>query len=507
MKHSYPDKYRRTRASALDMSSADFREIGHDLVEQIAGYYESLSARKLTLAKSRPEITELIGAGGLPEQGADASELMQDIAPLLFDNSLHNGHPRFLGYISASAAPLGALADFLAAAVNANVAKWDLSPVASEIETQTIRWIAELIRYPENCGGILVSGGNAANFHGFVAARQAMTDWDIRRDGLYGDPRQLTAYVSKETHTWIDKAAEICGLGANAVRWIDTDSEQRIDLSALRRQIDKDRHDGFLPFIVVGTSGTIGTGAIDPIRDMAAFCREQGIWFHVDGAYGAPAACLDDAPEDLRALALADSVAVDPHKWLHNPIEVACILTRNPHALRDAFDFRPSYYHFADESSSGIDYYQHGLQNSRGFRALKVWLGLRQAGREGYRASIGEDIALARLLFESLDVHPDFETRSHKLSITTFRYVPRDLQDRADAIDDYLNELNEALLVDVQASGRAFISNAMVGDQYLLRACVVNFRTTAFDIEEVVRIVADSGRSLDRRMRAKYLAA
>ena len=507
MKENFTENGSITRTSALDMSASDFRETGHRLIEQIAEYYESLSERKLTVGKNRAQIRQSLGTGGLPDQGAAAGDLMQEVAPLIFENSLHNGHPRFLGYISASAAPLGALADLLAAAVNSNVAIWELSPVASEIETQAIRWIAELIGFPNDCGGIMVSGGNSANFHGFVAARQAVTRWDMRNEGLYGDSRKLTAYVSKETHTWIDKAAEICGLGASAVRWIDVDDRQRMSVDALRDQVEVDKKDGYLPFLVVATAGTVSTGAIDPICDMAEFCKEQGIWLHVDGAYGAPAACLDESPDDLHCLALADSVAIDPHKWLHSPIEAACIMTRDPNALRDAFDFRPDYYHFDDDAKSGIDYYQHGLQNSRGFRALKVWLGLRQAGREGYQASIREDISLARLLFQSLDANPDFETRSLNLSVTTFRYVPADLQDGSDAVDEYLNELNKTLLAEIQANGQAFVSNAIVDGDYLLRACVVNFRTTESDIYAVIEIIAEIGRSLDERMRATFLAA
>jgi glutamate/tyrosine decarboxylase-like PLP-dependent enzyme len=507
MKEKQFSKSSSSRASALDMSAGDFRDVGHRLIEQIAGYYESLPGRALTKVTDRSQIRELLGTDGLPEQGAAAADLMNEVAPLIFENSLHNGHPRFLGYISAAAAPLGALADLLAAAVNSNVAKWELSPVASEIETQAIRWIAELIGFPDDCGGIMVSGGNAANFHGFVAARQAVTRWDMRNDGLYGDSRKLTAYVSKETHTWIDKAAEICGLGASAVRWIDVDGRQRMNMDALRQQVEVDKRNGHLPFLVVATAGTVSTGAIDPICDMAEFCNDQGIWLHIDGAYGAPAACLDESPDDLHCLTLADSVAVDPHKWLHSPIEAACIMTRDPDALRDAFDFRPDYYHFDDEAASGIDYYQHGLQNSRGFRALKVWLGLRQAGRDGYRATIREDIALARLLFDTVDTRSDFEARSLSLSVTTFRYVPADLQTGGDGVDDYLNELNKTLLAEVQRSGQAFVSNAIVDADYLLRACVVNFRTTEADIHGVVEIIAGIGRSLHERMRAKYLAA
>lgn len=489
------------------MSSADFREIGHRLIEQIAEYYETLPQRELTTGKNRSQIRELIGTGGLPDQGAAAGDLLQEVTPMIFDNSLHNGHPRFLGYISASAAPLGALADLLAASVNSNIAKWELSPIASEIESQTISWIADLIDYPDNCGGIMVSGGNAANFHGFVAARQAAARWDIRKEGLYGESRKLTAYVSRETHTWIEKAADVCGLGADAVRWIETDDKQRMNLDALRERVEADRRAGYLPFFVVGTAGSVSTGAIDPLREMAAFCNEQGIWMHVDGAYGAPAACLPESPDDLHALAFADSVALDPHKWLHSPIEAACILTRDPKALPNAFDFRPDYYHFDSPAESGIDYYQHGMQNSRGFRALKVWLGLRQAGREGYRATIRDDIALARLMHQSVAEHPDFEARSLNLSIATFRFVPADIQGSGSMVSAYLNELNKALLAEVQKSGRAFVSNAIVGDDYLLRACVVNFRTTESDIDSVLNTIFDIGRSLDNKIRPEFLAA
>jgi aromatic-L-amino-acid decarboxylase len=501
------DERGKSRTAALDMRPVEFRNLGHRLIDQIAEFYESLPERDLTPAKSRLQLLERLGSGGLPEQGCGADDLLREVAPLIFDNSLHNGHPRFLGYISSSAAPLGALADMLASAVNANVAKWDLSPIASEIETQTIGWIAELIGYPVDCGGIMVSGGNSANFHAFVAARQAMASWDIRANGVYGEPRRLTAYGSRETHTWIEKAAEVCGLGAAAVRWIDTDERQRIRLDALRRQIEADRREGCLPFIVVATAGTVSTGAIDPLRDLAEYCNSQGIWLHVDGAYGAPAASLPEAPDDLQALALADSVAIDPHKWLYSPIEAACILTRDPDALGNAFEFRPAYYHFNGDDEPGIDYYQHGLQNSRAFRALKVWLGLRRAGRAGVRVMIRHDIAMARHLYVTVEGDADFEARSLSLSIATFRYVPAGIPTAGEAVCDYLNKLNEAVLAEVQKSGRAFVSNALIDGDYLLRACVVNFRTTESDIDAVLQTIREIGRALDARMRPANLAA
>lgn len=482
--------------SAVSMSSAEFRELGHRLIDRIAAFHESLPARALTTTESAAGLRALLGPGGVPEEGSSAADLLDQVVPLLFEHSLHNGHPRFLGYISGAAAPLGVLAELLSAAVNANVAKWELAPLASEIETQTIRWLAQMIGFPHDGGGIMVSGGNAANFHGFVAARHAA----LRRRPA--DKRKLTVYVSRETHTWIDKAAEVCGLGAEAVCWIDTDARQRMRLDLLRNRVAADRREGRVPFLVVGTAGTVGTGAIDPLRELAAFSREAGLWLHVDGAYGAPAACLPEAPDDLHAIALADSVALDPHKWLYSPLEAACILTRDPAALRSAFAFHPSYYHFSGDAVPGIDYYQHGLQNSRGFRALKVWLGLRRAGLAGYRGAIRQDIALARHLYETVAGRADFEARSLSLSVATFRYVPPDLRDPdGAAARAYLNELNEALLVEVQKSGRAFVSNARLDGGYVLRACVVNFRTTSADIDAVIHLIAGLGSSLDERLR------
>lgn len=507
MNESRPQEVGGCGTPALAMSAAEFRELGHQLIEDIAAFYDSLPERPLTTRRSASQIRERLGRGTLPERGTPARDLLNEAAPLLFDNSLHNGHPGFLGYISASAAPLGALADLLAAAVNPNVAKWELSPVASEIETQTVRWIAEMVGFPGDCGGIMVSGGNAANFHGFVAARRAMARHDVRREGLYGEPRKMTAYVSRETHTWIDKAADICGHGAATVRWIETDSEQRMSLPALQKRVADDRRDGHLPFLVVGTAGTVATGAVDPLREIAAWCKREKIWMHVDGAYGAPAASLPESPDDLHALSLADSVALDPHKWLYSPIEAACILTRDPDALRNAFEFRPTYYHFNGEDVSGIDYYQHGTQNSRGFRALKTWLGLRRAGLQGYRGMIRGNIAMAAHCHRTVAGRPDFEARSLNLSITTFRYVPEDLQDCRDELSDYLNRLNEAVLAEVQRSGRAFVSNACVDGDYLLRACVVNFRTTRADIDAAIELIAGIGRAVDGRMRPERSAS
>ncbi|MGZ8467860.1 MAG: pyridoxal phosphate-dependent decarboxylase family protein [Gemmatirosa sp.] len=491
------------RAAPLHMSADEFREAGHALVDAVATFLASIPERPVTPAEAPDAVQRVLGAGApLPEHGTDAATLLRSAAGLLFDHSLFNGHPRFFGYITASPAPIGMLGDLLAAAVNANAGAWRLSPMATEIEAQTVRWIAELIGYPTSCGGLLVSGGNMANIVGLFAARAAATDWELRRTGVAAPgARPLRVYASAETHTWVQKATDLSGLGTDAIRWIPTGDDLRMDTDALRAAIDRDRAAGELPMLVVGTAGSVSTGAVDPLREIAAICRDAGVWLHVDGAYGAFAAAVPGAAPDLSALALADSVAVDPHKWLYAPLEAGCVLVRDAERLRDAFAYHPPYYHFGQEATN---YTELGPQNSRGFRALKVWLALRQVGRSGYVRMIGDDIALSERLHARVAAHPELEACTQALSITTFRYVPADLRAHVGTDDGErrLNALNEALLERIQGSGEAFVSNAVIRGRYVLRACIVNFNTGAADVDALPEIVVRLGRETDRALRA-----
>jgi aromatic-L-amino-acid decarboxylase len=497
----------RYRIAPLEMTPSEFRKVGRQLVERIAEFLCTLPDRPVTPDESPNVIREALGTGALPEQGVEAMDLLDEAADLLFEHSTFNGHPRFLGFITSSAAPIGALGDLLAAAINPNVGGWLGAPMGTTIEAQTVRWIAEMIGYPSDCGGLLVSGGTMGNFVGFLAARKAKATWDIHTAGLMGvGARRLRVYTSSETHTWIHKAADMFGLGTDTIRWIPVDEQLRMDTTALRNQIQEDIESGDLPFLVIGTAGTVSTGAVDPLPAIAAICREYGLWFHVDGAYGAFAALLLHehrgvvVPADLDGIGLADSVAVDPHKWLYAPLEAGCILVRNPEALRETFSFHPPYYHFAEEPST-IDYHEYGPQNSRGFRALKVWLALRQVGREGYVEMLSEDILLAQELYRLADAHPELQAFTLGLSITTFRYVPPDLTPGSEQVEMYLNQLNTALLHRLQKSGEAFLSNAVVGGTFLLRACVVNFRTSLEDIEALPGIITRIGREVDAALR------
>jgi glutamate/tyrosine decarboxylase-like PLP-dependent enzyme len=443
-----------------------------------------------------------LGPEHFPSKGESPQKLLEESAKLLFDHSLFNGHPRFWGYITSSAAPIGALADMLASAVNPNVGGWVLSPVASEIESQTIRWIAELIGYSPTAGGILVSGGNMANFIGFLAGRRAKAPWDVREIGLHSGPKQLLVYSSKSTHTWIQKAADLFGLGTKSLRWIPTNSRHQMDVDSLENQIAADIKAGHAPIMVVATAGTVETGAIDPIAKISTLCKKHNLWLHIDGAYGAPAGVLPEAPDDIKAMKDADSIAVDPHKWLYAPLEAGCALVRDPQHLLDAFSFRPKYYtleQHGDEESH--NFFELGMQNSRGFRALKVWLALRQVGKEGYIHMIRDDISLAKAMYDRVAATPGLEAVTCNLSITTFRFVPSGLDKNDAEVAKYLNELNEEILTRLQKGGEVFLSNAFVDDRYLMRACIVNFRTTLTDVEALPEIVVRVGTAADKEMR------
>ena len=490
------------RDAPLEIHGEEFRKLGHQLVDKIAEFLEGLPQRPVTTAEPPQDLRQLLGPDTLPERGSPANDLLDKTADLLFNHSLFNGHPRFWGYITASAAPIGALADMLAAAVNPNVGASVLSPIASEIEAEAIRWIADLIGYPRTCGGLLVSGGNVSNFVCFLAALNSKATWNLKAEGLSGGNQRLVVYVSKETHTWIDKAVELFGLGAHSVRWIATNANQQMDIEALENQITADRADNHQPFLVVGTSGTVSTGAIDPLPEIAATCKKHNLWFHVDGAYGAPAAVLPDASPELMGLREANSIALDPHKWLYSALEAGCALVRDPNHLLETFSHNPVYYKFTGEGEDPpINYHEFGLQNSRGFRALKVWLGLRQVGRQGYLQMIGDDIALARALYQAVGTYSELQAVTQSLSITTFRFVPLELPDDSIAVEEYLNKLNEELLDHLQRSGEAFVSNAVVDEMFLLRACIVNFRTTLSDVEALPEIVIRLGRQIDSEMR------
>lgn len=481
------------RTSPFELTTEEFKALGNNLIESISNFNETISEKPITTGQSPKALQKKLGMQSFPEHGMPASQLLNKASDLLYNHSLFNGHPKFMGYITGSAAPIGALGDLLAATVNPNVGAYALAPMATEIEKQTIQWLAEFVGVSSNYGGVLVSGGNMANFTAFLAARTAKAPKQIKEEGLGSLKKKLIIYCSKSTHTWIDKAAILFGHGTNAIRWIETDDNNKMNLKSLETAITTDIIDGHEPFFVVGTAGDVSTGVVDDLEGIASICKLYHLWFHVDGAYGVPANIIPELESTFKGIKEADSLAIDPHKWLYSPLEAGCTLVKNPKHLVDAYSSHPEYYNFGNENSEQ-NFYEYGFQNSRGFRALKVWLMLQQVGRNGYKKMINEDIELSKLLYNLSNNHPELEAVTQNLSITTFRYIPAKISKSIKDKKGYLNELNETLVNNLQQDGKVFVSNAIVNENYCLRSCIVNFRTSKKDIEEIIDIVVEEGR-------------
>ncbi len=484
------------RLSKIDMDPTVFRETGLRLIDDITEFLTSISDLPVTTTQSPGSLQAKLPKS-FPLSGSEPSKLIEETWQLLANNSLLNGHPRFWGYITSSPAPMGILGDLIASAINSNCGAFVLSPMATEIEKQAIQWLGEFIGYPTG-GGIMVSGGNMANFVGFLAARKAKADWDIRKLGMQPTHGKWRIYTSSETHTWISKAADLFGFGLDAIRWIPIDKDQRMDTIQLDRAISEDKKEGLFPFLVVGTAGSVGTGAVDQLNEVGAICKKYNCWFHIDGAYGGFAAALPELKNIFQGLELADSIAIDPHKWLYSPLEAGCTLVKNANSLIDAFSFHPVYYNFDSDEEPQTNFYERGLQNSRGFRALKVWLGFRHLGAEGHIRLIREDIQLTERLFEIFKKYKDIEPFSRHLSIATFRYKPDNVD--ANSEQEYLNKLNQSLLNRLQSGGEVFPSNAVLDGNFLLRVCIVNFRTKLHDLEILPEIVIKEGRIIHEQM-------
>ncbi len=490
------------RDAPIELSKEEFKQIGYQLIDTLAQFIDTIREKPVTTGESPGQLQLILGTSSLPEHGTPAGELLAKAADLVLNHSLLNGHPKFLGYITSAPAPIGALADLLAATVNPNVGAQVLSPIATEIEKQTVRWLAEFIGVSPDYGGLLVSGGNLANFTAFLAARTAKVPAVSKQEGFSGTVPTLVLYCSKTTHTWIEKAVVLFGHGLKSIRWIQTDAANRIDTGILESTIQQDLNQGYQPFMVVGTAGDVSTGAVDDLSAIAVICKTYNLWFHVDGAYGMPAVVVPALQPMFSGVHEADSIALDPHKWLYSPLEAGCTLVKNPQHLINTYSSHPVYYNFGgNDELLTQNYYEYGLQNSRGFRALKVWLALQQIGRTGYAKLISDDVELAKLLFERAEHHPELEAVTQNLSITTLRYVPLDLTQTNKDREAYLNTLNEALLNALQQGGEVFLSNAVVGEKYCLRGCIVNFRTSKKDIEEIIEVLVRVGRQVHRALR------
>ena len=478
--------------AGFDWDAGDWRAQGERLLDVVASASTGWDGRRPS--PERPDLAGELFEGALPHAPVPFDELVRRIAEEVVPTSAYNGHPRWLAYIMGAPSPVSVLGSFAAAALNQNTGTWRVAPSATAIEVQTIGWIAEMIGLPASTEGVFLSGGQMANVAAQAVFRAARTPWDTRRFGMRGpDGRapQVRIYASSELHYCHEQAAELLGMGRDAVRSVPVDEAYRMRIDALAQMIAEDRARGDLPIAIVATAGTVGTGAVDPIGGLAEVARREDLWLHVDGAYGAFAALAASCPPQLRALAAADSVACDPHKWLYSAIDAGVLLVREPGRLERSFAFHASYLQTA-ASGAHVDLLERTPENSRPQRALKVWLAIQAFGRDGYAAMIEFNIQLARYLEELVRSTPGLELAApRELSIVCWRVHPKGVEGEA------LEALQTAVIAELERRGVAMISNARLRDgRAALRACITNFRTRAEDVEAIVAASAQVGAEL-----------
>ncbi|RVD70858.1 aminotransferase class V-fold PLP-dependent enzyme [Mesorhizobium sp. M4A.F.Ca.ET.029.04.2.1] len=453
---------------ALEISNQDLSRLADEAMNLVRTYWASLDDRPAYPSTSGRQTTELFSRPWAEEgRGGD---VLND-----FRHMAEHARPsagRFFAYVFGSGEPVGALGDLLAAVLNQNVASWRSAPAATSIEHAVVGWLAQAV----GCAGFtgsLCGGGSAANLMALAMAREAKLP--ANETGVRGG----VVYASEQVHMSIPKAVALIGVGRANLRLIPVDDQFRMRPDALQAAIAADRAAGQIPIAVVATVGTIVSGAIDPLPEIAGIAGREGLWLHVDGAYGVLAALA--MPEELNSLALADSLSLDAHKWLYQPLDCGCLLHRHPDIARQTFSHTDDYVGMlSQDPTEGFAFFEETFELSRRFRALKLWLSLQYHGRRAFREAIAADLRHARLLAETVEAHPELELLAPvPLSAVCFRHRGKD---------------NRAILRLVNARGRVYLSNAMVRDQFALRACFVNHRATDASVLEIVsEVIAAAG--------------
>ncbi len=468
------------------------RNLGHRMVDEMMAFLEETGERPCW--QPIPDEVKRGFTSGVPRAPQDPVAVYEEFREHILPYPYGNIHPRFWGWVVGTGTPLGMLAEMLAAALNPNVAGFEQAAVY--VEEQVISWCKEMLGYPASASGLLVSGGSMANLLGLAVARHARAGFDVRREGLQHAHPGLTVYASRETHSSVQKAVELLGLGSEALRRVPTYPDFRIDIEALIDMIRDDRRRGLRPICAVGNAGTVNTGAVDDLEGLARICEVEDMWFHVDGAFGALAAISPRLRPLVRGIERADSLAFDLHKWMYMPYDVGCVLVRRREDHRAAFELVPSYLlPLAGGVASGkLMYADYGIELSRCFRALKVWMSLKAHGLERYARLIEQNVEQARYVASRIERSPHLQLLAPvSLNVVCFRYL------RPDADDETLDELNRELLVALQESGAAVPSMTVLDGRTCLRLAITNHRTRRADLDALLDETLRIGRSGVRR--------
>ena len=473
---------------SFDWSEADWEKLGRttlDLAAELStGWAERRPGTEAAPADIRARFRGPAPSSPVPWE--DILGSVRDAASM----SNFIGHPGWYGYITSSPSPVGVMGDLVTSALNPNIGLWRGGPAATTIELQAIEWIKELLGYPPEAEGVFTSGGQLASILAHNVIRDQKAGWDVRHHGVRGPDGSappMRIYVSEELHYCHQQAVELLGMGRDAARLVPTDDQYRMRVDACADMIREDRERGDIPLAIVGTAGTVGTGAVDPLPELHALSRREGLWFHVDGAYGAFAVITPSAPASLRAMSEADSIACDPHKWLFAPIDAGVTLIRTPGLLLESFAFHASYLHHGNEEVERVDFAEVAPENSRRARGIKVWMALQAYGADGYRDMIERNIRLSAYMEALVEATPGLRRAAPRdLSIVCWRVEPPGVA------SDALDLLQTRVMEELERRGVAIVSTASLKDgTTALRACIVNFRTGPEDVERTVQASAD----------------
>lgn len=467
----------------------EMRELGHRMVDDAIHYLQTVAERPVWQAV--PEQTAKQFDGAIPQHPTTPEKVYEEFLKDIYGYPMGNIHPRFWAWYMGSGTITGALADFLAATMNSNLGVGNHA--ANLVENQVVNWMKEIVGYPESAGGLLVSGASMANLIGLTVARNSQPDFDVRKDGLVHGGKKLVVYGSTEIHACNQKAVELLGMGGDSLHRVPVTEDYRLDMQALEQQIQIDRAAGLLPICVIATSGTVNTGAIDPLNDIADFCEREGLWFHVDGAIGAVAMLAESLKEQFLGIERADSIAMDLHKSMHVPFEAGCALVRDKEKHRNSFALSSNYLLREDRGlGAGREWFsEYGIELSRGFRALKIWMSLKEHGARRYGKIIEQSVKQAQYLASLIEAQTDLHLMTPVgLDIVCFRYQPSGVGEKKIAA------LNNEILFQLQEQGIAAPSYTTLKGKYCLRVAIANHRSKASDFDLLVNEILKLGSRL-----------
>ncbi len=463
------------------MNANEFREMGHDVVEMLADYLDHIE-EKAVFPNVEPRVLNALFTESLPLEPSSPDSVLGELKDKLLPYCTHVGHPGYMGLITPSPNPVGVIADFICSALNQNVGAYSIGPSAVAMERRVVRWLTDLCGYDAKAGGNLTSGGMTANFIGLKVGRDAVTRDRAQHDGI---SERWAVYASEERHVSIDKAVDAIGLGRNALRPLPTDEKFQVRLDALEESIAQDKKNGIRPMCIVGIFGTTNTGAVDNIRELRRIADREGLWLHVDAAYGGGMLLSHEWPMRDRGLELADSITIDPHKWFYAPLDAGAVLVKDQVRLTASFGIKPSYLtDELDHTNERYQYYVHGFEQSRRFRSLKVWMSFKRYGARQIGEWVDNNVRQAQHLYVLVRNDPEFEPASNPpMSAICIRYKKESLN------ESQAKELHAEVAQRVERSGRFWISTTELKGKSWFRINPVNFRTRKEHMEELFELL------------------